>query len=415
MKTALDHIFEFKKQKAEPVFLGHGPLGMEDYDDWWMNENGFPLKEPNYFRYLKDAVVFQVEEASWTPSDTKKAAEELTAWQDHWESKSDPGTSCVTGGSHNFQAVDFESSDRQKPPDPHHLNYPNCRLPYDNMVLIMKVSGALTEDLVSTTIGQEEDSLYYESVDSNAEAVTGGKDVAVWLFRRPSSEVEKDGWLAYSFYILGTGQDQTFDNFIAPVTLFGSEENGRTLTPAFEEVPCMALRLCSQIVCDFYLEKETHNLYFDEVYLKVMLEASPDGEKGIIGVSPVVKQVFIGLLSRALKVCAVINCKNVGTKDVHPSNKLQRSRRRKKRAPLVSYKTLVIKNTATKKSASNGQGAGTNRLHLCRGHFKTYTEDSPLMGRHVGTYWWQPMARGKSREGQVIKDYSVQKTQEKLA
>ena len=295
MKTALDHIFEFKKQKAEPVFLGHGPLGMEDYDDWWMNENGFPLKEPNYFRYLKDAVVFQVEEASWTPSDTKKAAEELTAWQDHWESKSDPGTSCVTGGSHNFQAVDFESSDRQKPPDPHHLNYPNCRLPYDNMVLIMKVSGSLTEDLVATTIGQEEDSLYYESVDSNAEAVT----------------VEKDGWLAYSFYILGTGQDQTFDNFIAPVTLFGSEENGRTLTPAFEEVPCMALRLCSQIVCDFYLEKETHNLYFDEVYLKVMLEASPDGEKGIIGVSPVVKQVFIclkGLCGDKLQECRHQRC-----------------------------------------------------------------------------------------------------------
>lgn len=34
------------------------------------------------------------------------------------------------------------------------------------------------------------------------------------------------------------------------------------------------------------------------------------------------------------------------------------------------------------------------------GHYKTYTEDAPLMGKHVGRYWWgghDPSADGRKR------------------
>jgi len=47
-----------------------------------------------------------------------------------------------------------------------------------------------------------------------------------------------------------------------------------------------------------------------------------------------------------------------------------------------------------------------NRVHMCRGHFKEYTEDHRLFGKYTGLYWWQPYVRGQ-KEGIVIKDYEV--------
>jgi len=57
---------------------------------------------------------------------------------------------------------------------------------------------------------------------------------------------------------------------------------------------------------------------------------------------------------------------------------------------------------------SNDQTAYHVRVHLCRGHFKQYTADHPLLGRHVGLYVWQPHVRGKNKDGVVMKDYNVQ-------
>lgn len=31
------------------------------------------------------------------------------------------------------------------------------------------------------------------------------------------------------------------------------------------------------------------------------------------------------------------------------------------------------------------------------GHYKTYTEDAPLMGKHVGVYWWSGDGAAKKR------------------
>ena len=35
------------------------------------------------------------------------------------------------------------------------------------------------------------------------------------------------------------------------------------------------------------------------------------------------------------------------------------------------------------------------------------TPEAPLLGKHVGTYWWAAQARGKSEHGVVEKDYRV--------
>jgi hypothetical protein len=45
-------------------------------------------------------------------------------------------------------------------------------------------------------------------------------------------------------------------------------------------------------------------------------------------------------------------------------------------------------------------------LHICRGHFKTYTSNSPLFGKVEGTFWWGNFARG-SGPGTIVKDYRL--------
>lgn len=60
--------------------------------------------------------------------------------------------------------------------------------------------------------------------------------------------------------------------------------------------------------------------------------------------------------------------------------------------------------------AQHGVGSGTGlkkALHLARGHFKTYTEARPLMGKATGTYWWRPQIRGKDQSRIALKDYNV--------
>jgi hypothetical protein len=55
----------------------------------------------------------------------------------------------------------------------------------------------------------------------------------------------------------------------------------------------------------------------------------------------------------------------------------------------------------------DSKGAWTNRVHLCRGHFATYTDQAPLFGKYVGRFWIPPHARGDRARGIVIKDYEV--------
>lgn len=103
-----------------------------------------------------------------------------------------------------------------------------------------------------------------------------------------------------------------------------------------------------------------------------------------------------------------LNCKNITTVDNPPPEKLNKKRAKKGKCPLFTYKTLVIKPTGKKQSSQEAQGLWENRVHLCRGHFKTYTEENPLFGKFTGRYWWQPSVRGNKSKGVVMKDYRVE-------
>lgn len=103
----------------------------------------------------------------------------------------------------------------------------------------------------------------------------------------------------------------------------------------------------------------------------------------------------------------LLDCKNIGTIDNEPPAKLNKSRVKKGKQPLFTYKTLVIKPTGKRQQSLAAQGLWENRIHLCRGHFKEYTADKPLFGRFAGRYWWQPSVRGRNTQGVVMKDYEV--------
>lgn len=103
----------------------------------------------------------------------------------------------------------------------------------------------------------------------------------------------------------------------------------------------------------------------------------------------------------------ILNCKNVTA--VENTHKKKLSHKKGKTKPeFFTYKTLALKPTGKKQENQASKGLWDNRIHLCRGHFKTYTKDNPLFGRIVGTYWWQPSIRGNKKKGVVMKDYVME-------
>ena len=102
----------------------------------------------------------------------------------------------------------------------------------------------------------------------------------------------------------------------------------------------------------------------------------------------------------------LINCKNVHTDRAGSLPLRQSGRAKRRREPRLDYHTIVLPGMTR-----GGDATGLNRevmpLHRVRGHFKTFTADSPLLGQHVGTYWWGWQVRGKKENGVVVSDYKV--------
>jgi hypothetical protein len=110
-----------------------------------------------------------------------------------------------------------------------------------------------------------------------------------------------------------------------------------------------------------------------------------------------------------LLTISFFHCRNV---DVHPSllpEKVSERHRKKHGRPLIRYYVLDIDPMRrVLEGLRTGRRDELRRaLHICRGHFKTFSPDAPLLGKHVGTYWWAPQVRGSKSEGVVVKDYRV--------
>jgi hypothetical protein len=116
------------------------------------------------------------------------------------------------------------------------------------------------------------------------------------------------------------------------------------------------------------------------------------------------------LVFPALMTISFMHCKNVSLNAIVLPEKLSRSHFKRHGRPLVRYGELTI-DPLRRLLETQRRGVGGNlgkALHLCRGHFKTFSPDAPLLGRATETFWWAPQARGSQREGVSLKDYRVQ-------
>lgn len=102
----------------------------------------------------------------------------------------------------------------------------------------------------------------------------------------------------------------------------------------------------------------------------------------------------------------LLECKNITVDSVIPSQKQNKRRAKDGKGPLFEYKVLNVRlpSSRTKAQRDKVEPDAHNRVHLCRGHFKDYTEENPLFGKIIGRFWWQPQARGRG-VGMVKKSY----------
>lgn len=114
-----------------------------------------------------------------------------------------------------------------------------------------------------------------------------------------------------------------------------------------------------------------------------------------------------GDITHVFNCIYLLNCVNITTQNNPPPEKLNSKRLKRGKVPLYEYKTLVLKPMGKKQTADAAKGLWDNRLHVCRGHFKTYTAEKPLFGRIVGRFWWQAAVRGNAAAGVIEKEYEV--------
>lgn len=112
--------------------------------------------------------------------------------------------------------------------------------------------------------------------------------------------------------------------------------------------------------------------------------------------------------SLAHKGICLLNCKNIQTEKIKAPAALNRKRTKRGKQAIFDYHVLnVVVPSKGRGYSQKTDPLSHNRIHLCRGHFKEYTEEHPLFGKYTGLYWWQPHVRGQNKDGIVVKDYDV--------
>lgn len=126
----------------------------------------------------------------------------------------------------------------------------------------------------------------------------------------------------------------------------------------------------------------------------------------------IVEAIEKGLISSIYPMymaISLMHCKNV-TRVAHEiPDDVQKKRQRKKRPALSRYYTLEIDALKEDVRAQGGAKSGgfKRAIHQRRGHFKHYTPERPLFGKHVGRWFWANQLVGTPEVGRVEKDYAV--------
>ena len=116
--------------------------------------------------------------------------------------------------------------------------------------------------------------------------------------------------------------------------------------------------------------------------------------------------------SMVLFSLALLNTKNIEMFDSVGDIKPKKKRRRRRKSKGEQFYTLRVRPSKSRSKGDSQPTGANNSFHLARGHFKTYTEENPLFGRHTGTYWWDAHTRGSKAKGTITKDYEVHPAKE---
>lgn len=148
-----------------------------------------------------------------------------------------------------------------------------------------------------------------------------------------------------------------------------------------------------------------------KVWRAPFFEANLDHDGRIIPESLYHRDWVKGVPEAALFALALCHCRNVTlTDETDPAPRAVRRRReRTGKPPQIRYRVLQVdegRPRPRRRVINDGQTAPT-ALHVCRGHFKTYTDEGPLFGKLTGTYWWSDQLRGDIAAGAVVKDYKI--------
>lgn len=121
------------------------------------------------------------------------------------------------------------------------------------------------------------------------------------------------------------------------------------------------------------------------------------------------RRLIIADLTIASLCLSFMHCKNVTRIENTPDPKLQKARQRRNKPPLTKYYTLEIEPMKRiLRTEGRSEEVGLKKaLHICRGHFASYSEDKPLFGKVSGRFWIPAHVRGSKDAGEVKKDYSV--------
>lgn len=115
-------------------------------------------------------------------------------------------------------------------------------------------------------------------------------------------------------------------------------------------------------------------------------------------------------LQHALRVFALTHCSNIEPIESLLPRPVRR-RAMRNGIPIVKQYTLNIKTSRLpiNNEHGNAESQYSKPLHLCRGHFRTYTTERP-MGRNkvAGTFWIRQHVRGSLDNGLILKDYRIQ-------
>lgn len=125
---------------------------------------------------------------------------------------------------------------------------------------------------------------------------------------------------------------------------------------------------------------------------------------GLTGAEKIVEENMKWAVSTAAQVLTLLNCTNIGSRELR-SNIPHNVKRRKDR---FAYQVLVVRTGTTNPSYNEGeplpeeQRRASPRLHFRRGHIRNNPDGTQS--------WVRPCMVGDPEEGTVVKDYDVRPT-----